>query len=111
VENNTVGYPDFIGVKATESLNNDTIIAIVEVKRDRRKLAQSVIQLVRYLKLALSKQRDPTLRGFLIAGETIHVYRLLTSDRHSGTEFVTSYPTHSHHFEVDLHAIAGQYWA
>lgn len=111
-QDHTVGYPDFIAVKATAALDNDTLISIVEVKRDGEDFFQGAIQLTRYLQLAAPKaNRAPRLRGFLVVGSTTRVYELEGPGAFAEVKFLKEYPTNTRELRDDLHDIAGQYWA
>ncbi|KAF8874656.1 hypothetical protein BD779DRAFT_1565781 [Infundibulicybe gibba] len=81
--NKGIRYPDFIIVKATKNLTDDTILLIVEVKKDCDSKDAARLQMYEYLGMAASKRRAKALQGLLIMGaksECCH----LDSRRESG---------------------------
>jgi len=106
-----LGYADFIGVKATESPRDDTIITIIEVKKDDEELHESEAQIFRYMQFAAPKQRAPELKCFLVCGLATQVWMLQTPGHNARAVKVEEYATTSPQFTADLHAIAGKFWA
>jgi hypothetical protein len=105
-----LGYADFIGTKATESRRDDTIINIVEVKKDDEVLSESEAQIARYMRFAAPKQRAPELKCFLVCGNVTQVW-MLQSPRHDAIPVkVDEYATTSPQFADDLHQIAKEFW-
>lgn len=51
-------FSDFLIVKATETLTDDTLWLIIEVKKDSKTIALARLQMAEYLKLATPKRRD-----------------------------------------------------
>jgi hypothetical protein len=106
-----LGYADFIGTKATESPRDDTIITIIEVKKDDEELHESEAQIFRYMQFAAPKQRAPKLKCFLVCGLVTQVWVLESPDHLALPVKVDEYPTTSSQFTIDLHSIAEPFWA
>lgn len=98
-------------MKATESPRDDTIITIIEVKKDDELLYESEAQIMRYMRYAAPKQRSPELKCFLVCGSITQVWILRGPGHKANPEKVEEYPTDSIHFFMDLHNIAGRHWA
>ncbi|KAG6816098.1 hypothetical protein H0H87_008588 [Tephrocybe sp. NHM501043] len=107
-----VKLPDFLIVKATESTTNDTLIAIIEVKRDVDYINHSRYQLFEYLERAALKCRDEKLLGFLVMGNRVEVYGL---NGWGGDATVVNLkrniPTIGHEFVEYLQTLAARFWA
>jgi hypothetical protein len=106
-----LGYADFICSKATESPRDDTIITIIEVKKDEEELDESEAQIARYMRFAAPKQRASMLKCFLVCGTVTQVWMLRGPRYNEDPVKVTEYATTSPQFSNDLHEIAGQFWA
>jgi hypothetical protein len=68
--------PDFLVTSATEDLRCDTIVCIVEVKRDSSTLVKSQTQIASYLTASAARKCVPDLRGFLVLREKTEEWRL-----------------------------------
>jgi hypothetical protein len=106
-----LGYPDFTGIKATESPPDDTIITIIEVKKDDEELHEFEAQIFRYMQFAAPKQRAPKLKCFLVCGLATQVWVLESPDHMALPVKMDEYPTTSLRFTIDLHSIAETFWA
>ncbi|GLB38931.1 hypothetical protein LshimejAT787_0600930 [Lyophyllum shimeji] len=106
------GIPDFVVVKATETLHDDTIIAIVEVKvkDDVDTYNQAFIQITNYLAFAVSKQRDPNLKGYLLMADTVHVWGFDSPAPDADWIELSSYPMDLDRLKQELYDIAGTHW-
>ncbi|KAG5639990.1 hypothetical protein DXG03_001916, partial [Asterophora parasitica] len=101
----TSGSPDFIIVKATETLVDDEIIAIIEVKLDDLDLKESRNQLKRYMFFAGTKKRAPTLKGYLMMGESVEVWSFLGPEATSSFEQIANIGVED--LQYALHETAG----
>ncbi|KAF9519896.1 hypothetical protein BS47DRAFT_1336618 [Hydnum rufescens UP504] len=64
-------------LKAPGALEDDTLLAVVTIKRGDIDVHQAEIQMKRYLQwVALTRKRIPDLRGYLILGDTTLLFRL-----------------------------------
>ncbi|KAF8899449.1 hypothetical protein BD779DRAFT_1795869 [Infundibulicybe gibba] len=82
--NKGIRYPGFIIVKATESLNDDRILLVVEVKKSDDGQDAARLQIREYLELAANKRRVMFLQGLLIMGATTECYFLDSLDDNPG---------------------------
>ncbi|KAF8958792.1 hypothetical protein BDZ97DRAFT_1840766 [Flammula alnicola] len=105
-----IRFPDFLIVKATESLTDDTILIIVEVKRDSRSLPSSRRQIQQYLQLAATKRRVRFLQGFLIVGDVTESYYLNSEHRDAVAVRGPSFVTTNLALKARLHQVAAQNW-
>ncbi|GLB38944.1 hypothetical protein LshimejAT787_0601060 [Lyophyllum shimeji] len=108
----TSGSPDFVVVKASEGLVDDTIVAIIEVKADDdlKTLRQAEIQIMNYLGLAATKKRAANLKGYLLMAKTVHVWGF-NSPAHDATYGpLTSYAMNLDRLKQELYIIAGAHW-
>ena len=68
--------PDFLLVKAQATLTDDTLIGLIEIKRNSLEAVNAKVQLNGYMKRAMSKtNRIDNLQGYLVCGGTTEVYR------------------------------------
>ncbi|KAF8884343.1 hypothetical protein BD779DRAFT_1472108 [Infundibulicybe gibba] len=107
--NKGIRYPDFIVVKATKSLTNDTILLVVEVKKDDDSRAAARLQICKYLEIAAGKRRAKFLQGLLVMGKRSECYRFGGGEEGSiGDAF--SFPTTSAELNAITHRIAVDNW-
>ena len=105
-----VVYPDFLVVKVTGSLTDDTILLVVEVKENQRSLRISRLQIQNYLKLAASKRRAPLLQGFLVVGATTETFMLNSDARNADIVIGPSFNTLGDGLANRMHNIAVENW-
>lgn len=107
-----IRFPDFIIIKATETLTDDTILLIIEVKKNTESIALARLQMTEYLRLAAPKRRDPRLQGLLIMGPRTEAFHLdsesynANSIAHCGPKFHTT----GQNLKRRIHNIAVQHW-
>ncbi|KAF8950041.1 hypothetical protein BDZ97DRAFT_2086204 [Flammula alnicola] len=104
--------PDFLVVKATETLTDDTLLLIVEVKKNSRTLTVSRLQMIEYLEMAAPKRRDPLLQGLLIVGSRTEAF-YLDSGHHDAAPCARRGPrfhTTGRGLKQRIHNIAVQHW-
>ena len=105
-------FPDFLIVKATETLTEDTLLLIVEVKKDSKTIALARLQMIEYLQLAAPKRRDPRLQGLIIIGPRTEAFYLDSGSynanpaAHPGPKFHTT----GQNLKRRIHNIAAQHW-
>lgn len=108
--NNGVKFPDFVVVKASDTLTDDTLLLIVEVKISDNSRSLASLQIMDYLMKAASRRRDPLLKGLLIQGNKTAVFQLGPDgqpQQRSGRRFNTG----GDGFGKFLHSTAVRNWA
>ncbi|KAH9929642.1 hypothetical protein B0H21DRAFT_109905 [Amylocystis lapponica] len=68
--------PAFTVVKAAAKAQDDTLVVVVEIKREDVSMETARRQLTDYLVYAAGKQRAATLNGFLVAGDVVERHYL-----------------------------------
>ncbi|KAF8068688.1 hypothetical protein FPV67DRAFT_1448583 [Lyophyllum atratum] len=107
----SVSYPDFLLVKATETLTDDRLLLIVEVKKRNWPERNARLQLSRYLALAKTKRRVPQLQWLLILGNRTEVYHLESALHDAETVKGNDYNTTGADLRALIHNIAVDNWA
>ncbi|KAF8068710.1 hypothetical protein FPV67DRAFT_1652178 [Lyophyllum atratum] len=104
--------PDFIIAKATETLVDDTILAIVEIKvaAGASDLIDSTTQITEYMKMVAPKRRDPKLKGYLMDGSKIHVWQFKGAGADIKWDKIATYPMDLNRFKEELYSIARAHW-
>jgi len=103
-------YPDFIIVKATTSLTNDTILLIVEVKKNGNSITTSRLQIQEYLRMAAPKRRVRLLQGLLVMGPTTESFFLVSGAHDAAVVPGPSFHTTGQNLQTHIHTIAAQNW-
>lgn len=107
----TLGYADFITVKAGTTITNDCIIAIFELKKKETQDYEAVSQLIRYMEFAEPKTRDEDLSGFLVTGNQTTEWKYRWVGEVLYVDQVAEYETDSLQFRRLLHEIAKGFWS
>ena len=105
-------FPDFLIVKATETLTDDTLLLIIEVKKDSKTIALARLQMIEYLQLVAPKRRDPRLQGLIIIGPRTEAF-YLDSESYSANSVALPGPkflTTGQNLKRRIHNIAAQHW-
>ncbi|TFK33178.1 hypothetical protein BDQ12DRAFT_769093 [Crucibulum laeve] len=71
--------PDFLVVKVTPRPGTERahrVLDVVEIKRDDETAEKADTQMKTYMEGLLAHTRDPNLRGFLVMGNSVRVYRI-----------------------------------
>lgn len=71
----TLRLVDFVIAPASPSLVGDMILAILELKVDKKDEREGLYQLEQYMWMAKGKRRAPNLKGYLIIRDEVSVYR------------------------------------
>ncbi|KAF8872457.1 hypothetical protein BD779DRAFT_1572787 [Infundibulicybe gibba] len=108
--NKGIRYPDFIIVKATEGLNKDKILLIVEVKRDGDSRTAARLQIATHLKMAENKHRVRFLQGLLILGGATESYFLDSSETAGIISKAVHLSTTGPRLKARINAIAVANW-
>jgi hypothetical protein len=102
--------PDFIESKATSSIDNDTLIALIEVKKSDISELKARMQMKGYMQRAATKvNREKKLLGFLVMGDKSVVYELVPEEN-DDVRVKDTVPTCGDKFEEYLRGIAEK-WA
>ncbi|KAF8073673.1 hypothetical protein FPV67DRAFT_1478887 [Lyophyllum atratum] len=106
------GIPDFLVVKATETLVDDIVIAIIEIKAqdDQVTTREAGAQMTFYMEMAATKNRDPRLKGYVLMPRTIHVWEFHSAGPGAEWRKLTSYPMNLDRLQRELYEIAGAHW-
>ncbi|TFK36046.1 hypothetical protein BDQ12DRAFT_714434 [Crucibulum laeve] len=105
--------PDFsiVKVNANGDVKSDSIVSMLEVKKDDQKLRQSEMKMHRYLQIARAKSRPSgqIFWAFLVLGDTTQVWKLDGSGHNARTRKMRTIITDQ--LESLLRPIAQSNWA
>jgi hypothetical protein len=103
--------PDFMEHKATSSTSNDTLIALIEVKKFGIADMKAKLQMIKYMEVAATKEhRAAKLKGFLVLGAMTVVYQLQSASHDADHTILDIIPTCGEEFEKHMRDIAAE-WA
>jgi hypothetical protein len=103
--------PDFMEHKATSSVSDDILVALIEVKKSGISELLATLQMSKYMGIAATKEnRAAELKGFLVLGDQTMVYQLQSASHDAPVSVRECVPTCGEKFEKYLRDIAAE-WA
>ncbi|KAG5640673.1 hypothetical protein DXG03_007589 [Asterophora parasitica] len=109
LEKDEHGYVDFSVVKATESLTDNIILEVIEVKVNDARIFEHGAQVEDYMMFARSKNQLPKMKGYLVAGDRVHVWQFVGQGASADYDQLTDELTMDQ-FLQELHDLAGTQW-